>query len=188
MNNFFSTTSKPQISSDNFIGRKTEIDLLVQSLSTQNSIHQTTGNIAVISGETGIGKTELALIIAKHLDNEFPDGQLIISFDKDPENKLIVSEILETIIHNIAPFALLSDDLNELKALYTSLLESRKILIFDEHKFYIKQSLKWLLIQDITSPVINALFLEYYKIIDAFGRLRFFPKNELIPPTKRLFH
>lgn len=123
------TTSKPPISTYQFIGRKTEIDLLVQSLSGKSSADQTLGAVTIISGETGRGKTALALNVAEHLGQEYPDGQIFLSFNGDPTDELIVLETLGTIIHSIDPFARLSDDLHELHELYTSLLESKKVLI-----------------------------------------------------------
>lgn len=129
MNNFISTTNKPPIPTDNFVGREKEINTLIESLGAQDGFHQRAGSTAVISGEYGVGKTELALVIAQRVAQNFPDGQLIISFDNDPQNNLSVPEILETIIHSIDPFALLPDDLGELCNLYSSLLKNKKLLI-----------------------------------------------------------
>jgi len=58
------------------------------------------------------------------------------------------------------------------------------LLIFDDHKFYIKQAWSWLQQQEQKSPIIDALTLKFHKITEAFGRLRFFPEHELLPQIK----
>jgi Cdc6-like AAA superfamily ATPase len=97
---------------ERFVGRETEINSLIRSLTTQNNFHKTSGNISIISGETGIGKTELALILAQRLVEEFPDGQLIISLSNELKITTKISDILKTVIHNLDAFDQLPDDLN----------------------------------------------------------------------------
>jgi len=58
------------------------------------------------------------------------------------------------------------------------------LLVFDDHKIYIKQAWAWLQQQEEKSPVIDALILRFYKITETFGRLRFFPERELVPQIK----
>jgi len=69
------------------LGLSQEINTIVASLTTLNFFHQNAGNVAVISGKYGEGKTELVLVIAQRLPQDFPDGQLIISFDNAPPQR-----------------------------------------------------------------------------------------------------
>jgi DNA helicase TIP49 (TBP-interacting protein) len=77
MNKFISATGKPHLAPGSFAGREVETNSLAGSIITQNA----KGSVSVISGETGIGKTELALVVAQHLAHELPDCQLIKTVD-----------------------------------------------------------------------------------------------------------
>lgn len=129
MNNYIPSTNKPPAPAKNFVGREKEINTLIKSLTAQKESYSPGSRIAVISGECGAGKTELALVIAQHLAQNFPDGQLFMPFDHSPENNLSLLAVFETIIHSIDPFALLPDDVSELCKLYNSLLANKKMLI-----------------------------------------------------------
>lgn len=50
-----------------FVGREPEINALIESLSPTDSDPASPGKVAVIYGEAGIGKTELAWVVAHHL-------------------------------------------------------------------------------------------------------------------------
>jgi 3-dehydroquinate synthase len=112
-----------------FVGRGTEIDSLVEALTPKDSDATLSGKVALIYGETGIGKTELARAVAHRLRPTFPDAQLAIKFSAGNDGTLAIQHVLETVIHTLDPLARLPDSLNELQTLYISLLEGKKLLI-----------------------------------------------------------
>jgi len=124
-----SATNRPQIPVHDFVGRETEINSLVESFNTKDGDPASSGKVAVIFGEAGIGKTELAWVVARRLRPKFPDAQLAIKVCNIADSTLAVQHILETVIHTLDPLARLPDNLNELQALYISLLEGKKVLI-----------------------------------------------------------
>jgi hypothetical protein len=123
-----SLINRPPIPFREFIGREVETNSLVEALSLKKS-GSAFGPVAMIYGVPGIGKTELAQVVAQRLSQKFPDGQLAIQFSQAHENLLAAQQVLETIIHILDPLARLPDDVNELRALYVSLLEETRILI-----------------------------------------------------------
>ena len=124
-----SATNRPQIPVHDFVGRETEINSLVESLNPKDSDPVPSGKVAMIYGEAGIGKTELAWVVAHHLCPKYPDAQLAIKFSNAGDSTLAVQHVLETVIHTFDPLARLPDNLNELQALYNSLVEGEKVLI-----------------------------------------------------------
>jgi DNA polymerase III delta prime subunit len=58
------------------------------------------------------------------------------------------------------------------------------LLMFDECKGYIKQIWAWLLRQKVDEKGIDKIIVQYFKFIEIFGKMRFFPRNELIPQLK----
>lgn len=58
------------------------------------------------------------------------------------------------------------------------------LLLFDEYKGCIKQVWAWLLQRKVDEKGIDKIILQYFKFIEMFGKMRFFPKNELIPQLK----
>jgi tetratricopeptide (TPR) repeat protein len=126
---FISATNLPRIPIHDFVGRKTEINALVESLTPQDCDPASSGKVAVIDGEAGVGKTELARVVAYRLRPEFPDAQLAIEYSNAGDRTLAVQHILETVVHTLDPLARLPDDLNELQTLYLSLLEGKRVLV-----------------------------------------------------------
>jgi 3-dehydroquinate synthase len=85
--------------------------------------------MAVIYGEPGIGKTELAWAVAQRLRPQFPDGQVVIRCAYANGAVSVVRHILERVIHVLDPLAQLPDNLNDLLNLYVSLLEGKRMII-----------------------------------------------------------
>ncbi|MEW6406935.1 MAG: tetratricopeptide repeat protein [Chloroflexota bacterium] len=124
-------TNRPQTPVHDFVGRETEINSLVEALNPTDSDSASSGKVAMIYGEAGVGKTELAGVVAYRLSPKFPDALLAIKFGNtgDSDSTLAVQNVLEIVIHTLDPLARLPDNLNELQTLYISLLKGKKILI-----------------------------------------------------------
>jgi shikimate kinase / 3-dehydroquinate synthase len=112
-----------------FVGREREINSLVESLNPINNDPALYGKVAVVYGKPGIGKSELAWAVSRRLCSIYSDAQLTVKIRLTREGSRTVQYTLETIIHTIDPLAQLSDNLEELRKLYVSLLEGKKIFI-----------------------------------------------------------
>ena len=111
-----------------FVGRAHELDQLVLTVSTAAD----NGGAAAISGVRGmggIGKTELAYVAAQRLAVQFPDAQLLVELRGASTNPLSSEAALQTIIRSFEREEKLPDDLAQLKAIYTSLLTGKRVLI-----------------------------------------------------------
>jgi predicted ATPase len=126
---FVSATNHLRMPIHDFVGRETEINALVESLNPQDCDPASSGKVAVIDGEDGVGKTELARVVAHRLRPKFPDAQLAIEYSNAGDRTLAVQHVLETVVHTLDPLARLPDDLNELQTLYLSLLEGKRVLV-----------------------------------------------------------
>jgi hypothetical protein len=111
-----------------FVGREQEIDQLVQALSTA-AISGTAATISGVRGMGGIGKTELAHVVAHRLKDIFPDAQLVVELRGASNNPATPEQALQAVIRSFEREAKLPDDLSQLKAQYNSALASRWILI-----------------------------------------------------------
>ena len=64
-----------------FVGRELEIDILISALRRESR-----ACITGISGMGGIGKTELALLVAEWLRDDYPDAQFFINLQGTDAN------------------------------------------------------------------------------------------------------
>jgi len=107
-----------------FTGRTTEIEALVSRLSQG-------GRIAAIIGMGGIGKTELALVVADRLREQYGDAALM--FELQPDGTPLTPEaVLGAVIHAFHPEARLPEVLTEVQGLYrATLAKKRGLLLLD---------------------------------------------------------
>ncbi len=87
-----------------------------------------TALISGIRGMGGVGKTELALVLAHRLAPNYPDAQLM--FELQPGGRPLPAEaLLAAVLHAFQPEARLPDALAELQALYCQALTGKRGLL-----------------------------------------------------------
>jgi tetratricopeptide (TPR) repeat protein len=107
-----------------FVGRASEIEQLTQALASGSGAAAITG----IRGMGGIGKTELALVVAQQLAPQFPDAQLVVELFGASE-PVSPEAALQSVIRAFEPQAKLPNDLPSLKQLYAACLHGKRALI-----------------------------------------------------------
>jgi hypothetical protein len=112
-----------------FVGREGEIETLLAAFDGA-------GRGAVISGVRGmggVGKTELACVLAKRLKDRFPDGQIAFNLrgasEDDSSNPATAVEAVQHVLRSFHPDAKLPEDLDQLKGLYHSVLDGKQVLL-----------------------------------------------------------
>jgi tetratricopeptide (TPR) repeat protein len=105
-----------------FVGRTNEIN----NFTTQ--IQQRGG--AIISGLGGVGKTALALVLAKRMSSDYPDAQLSLHLRGTTKNPVTTADAMAHVIRYLQPGAEISHDLDELRAQYLSALHEKSAIVF----------------------------------------------------------
>lgn len=110
-----------------FVGREHEIAHLVLALRTAHA----QGGVALggVQGMGGIGKTELAYVVAQQLRDAFPDAQIVVSLRGYSAAPLPLDQALRRVISAFTSETQLPTDLPALQALYYSVLHGRRALI-----------------------------------------------------------
>ena len=104
-----------------FIRRAAELDELCANARNRG---------VLISGTGGVGKTALGLVLAHRLREQYPDAQLFLNLQGASDHPLTPVEALERLIRAFKPTARLPETLDELKTIYTSLLQGKRVLVF----------------------------------------------------------
>ncbi|MBN2549939.1 MAG: tetratricopeptide repeat protein [Anaerolineales bacterium] len=104
-----------------FTGRQAELSALL-------SARKRGATISGLRGLGGVGKTALALVLAHQLAADYPDAQLFIDLMGTTE-PMPASQAMRQVIHAWHPEARLPEDKAELRALYCSVLNGKKVLL-----------------------------------------------------------
>jgi tetratricopeptide (TPR) repeat protein len=108
-----------------FVGREPEIDTLINALRRENR-----ACITGIRGMGGIGKTELALLVAERLRDDYPDAQFFINLQGTDANPRSPQEAMATCIRAfLGPEAKLPEDPETLSHLYRSQFDGKRVLL-----------------------------------------------------------
>ncbi len=108
-----------------FVGREPEIDTLINALRRENR-----ACITGISGMGGIGKTELALLVAERLRDDYPDAQFFINLQGTDANPRSPQEAIAICIRAfLGPEAQLPEEPEQLSHLYRSELSGKRVLL-----------------------------------------------------------
>src|SRR6185436_1406738 len=108
-----------------FVGREPEIDTLIIALRRESR-----ACITGISGMGGIGKTELALLVAERLRDDYPDAQFFINLQGTDANPRSPQDVMATCVRAfLGPETKLPEDSEQLLHLYRSQLDGNRVLL-----------------------------------------------------------
>jgi hypothetical protein len=145
---------------EHFVDRQEEIESLIQALIIADDTEGRNA-IARISGLGGIGKTELAYMVANRVRTHFPDAQLVVDMrgsiggrQLNPEQALLI------IIRNFIPLHPPSEDVPQLVNTYRSQLHGKRVLILADDTLDATQ------VQPLTPPPGSALLITSRQAIE----------------------
>ncbi len=114
-----------------FVGRTDELEMLVQALCRPNG----TAAIIGVRGMGGMGKTELAYLVAHRVRHHFPDAQIVVPLAGTTPNRLTPEQALQAVIRDFKPEAKLPDDLPTLTRDYSACLDGQRALILADDAY-----------------------------------------------------
>ncbi|MBN1323813.1 MAG: tetratricopeptide repeat protein, partial [Methanotrichaceae archaeon] len=82
-----------------------------------------------LRGKGGIGKTELALILAERLKERFPDGGIFVDLQGTSMSPLMPWEAMAHVIRSFHPSVQIPEERKELLGLYLSVLSGKRVLL-----------------------------------------------------------
>ncbi len=82
-----------------------------------------------LRGLGGVGKTELALKLAEEVGAEYPDGHVLVELGGASDRPLAPADALAQAIRAFEPRTQLPDSVAQLRQIYQSVLEGRRVLL-----------------------------------------------------------
>lgn len=113
-----------------FVGREKEIEKVVNALLEERYPHGTVARISGFLGLGGVGKTELAYMVAHRVKEHFPDAQIVIDMRGSILGRSLKPEqALHTVVRAFLPLQPPPDDTQQMQGLYRSLLNDKRVLV-----------------------------------------------------------
>ena len=107
-----------------------------EEIATLMAAYKGAGQGAMIVGArgmAGVGKTELAKVLANRLKDHFPDGQIFFNLrgasDDEATKPATATEALSHVIRSFEPEAQLPEDVDTLRGKYNSVLDGKRVLL-----------------------------------------------------------
>ena len=110
---------------DDFAGRSDQIKQLVARLKR--------GKGAAISGQAGVGKTELAYYVVRKVRNRYRDGQVWVDLRGLHDQPLASEEAMRDVLTALEPEQKLPEKPEQISARYQGLLAERRVLILADN-------------------------------------------------------
>jgi hypothetical protein len=105
-----------------FVGREQQIKAVFKTVRDRGR--------ACISGMGGMGKTELALLVAQRLARDYPDAQFFINLQGTDPNPRCPEEVMGMYVRSFrGPKTRVPEDFDELSQLYRSELSGKRALL-----------------------------------------------------------
>jgi Tfp pilus assembly protein PilF len=120
-----------------FTGREKELSYFKTALARRGKIGAViSARGAGIQGMGGVGKTTLATVLAHRLKDKYPDAQIYINlrgYEPTGRKPMPPSEAMQSIIHVFHPEAKLAETAEDLRGIYTAVLNDagRVLLLLD---------------------------------------------------------
>jgi len=108
-----------------FAGRAAQVEALLGVLSASG------GRVAIsaIDGMGGLGKTTLAVHVAHRLTGRYADGQIVVDMAGTSAAPLSPAQGLARVIRAFEPLMQLPEAVTELRPIYLSVLQGRRVLV-----------------------------------------------------------
>jgi tetratricopeptide (TPR) repeat protein/transcriptional regulator with XRE-family HTH domain len=111
-----------------FVGQEAAVAILLDVM-RKTSADGKAAAISGVRGMGGIGKTELAYLVANHLIDSFSDAQIVVALRGTSTTPLTPEQAVRAVIHALTPDAKLPDDLPALEQHYRTALHGQRMLI-----------------------------------------------------------
>jgi tetratricopeptide (TPR) repeat protein len=108
---------------DDFTGREAELRELRDAIE-KDGVH-----ISGLQGRGGVGKTALALKLARELAPKFPDAQMYLDLKGVSEKPLSAAEALAHVVRSFHPDARLPEREDDLQTVYNTVLHEKRVLL-----------------------------------------------------------
>lgn len=93
-----------------------------------------------LKGMGGIGKTALALVLAKEWKGRFPDAQILLDGMGLSDTAPTAGKLMEQVIHAFHPGAKLPEGAHDLKPIYTQVLTGKRVLLLLDNAKDVRQA------------------------------------------------